>query len=200
VIRSHASTVFNGQAFSTAEPARPDKPDMFIDYRPIAGTIIMPPDAQPDPSTIPPFLTTARKFQNSHPNAKFAVLRLWSAPYFYPLTVGFDKRDNISFRDLTGRIYVWLFVPKDMPNSEYSVHISASKRIMPFKKQFGNKVVAKRDKFLVMGEDEADLLRLVTGVTYAIQMRPWRLEVDLWMSFINVNLGFLENLNERWWD
>ncbi|PQE18079.1 mfs allantoate protein [Rutstroemia sp. NJR-2017a BVV2] len=200
VIRSHASTVFNGQAFSTTEPVRPDKQDMFIDWRILTGTIIMPPDAQKDPSTIPPLLTTAREFRNSHPNAKFAVLRLWSAPYFYPLTIGYDKRENMSFRDLTGRIYVWLFVPKDMPNSEYSIHISASRRIMPFKRQFGDKVVAKRDKFLVMGEDEADLLRLVTGVTYAIQMRPWRLEVDLWMSFINVDLGFLENLNERWWD
>lgn len=200
VIRSHTSTVFTGQAFSTTEPARPDKQDMFIDWRSTAGNIIMPPDAQPDPSTVPALLPTARKFQSSHPNAKFAVLRLWSAPYFYPLTVGPDNRAGLSFQDLTGRIYIWMFVPKDMPNSEYSIHIQATGRIKPFKKQFGDKVVAKRDKFLVMGEDETDLLKLVTGVTYAVQTRPWRQEVDLWMSFINVDLGFLENLNERWWD
>lgn len=153
-----------------------------------------------DPSQIPPLLNTAKNFSTSHPNAKFALLRLWSAPYFYPLTVGHDKRDGFTFYDLTGRLFTWLFVPKDMPNSEFSMHVNCKNRIEPYKKQFKDRVVAKRDKYLIMGRDEKELAKIVTAVTFAVQMRPWRQEVDLWRSFVNVDLGFLERLDGRWWD
>lgn len=52
-------------------------------------------------------------------------------------------------------------------------------RIMPFKKGLGNKVLVKRDLYLVMGEDEAELFKVAGGVTYAVQTEPWRLEIDL---------------------
>lgn len=117
---------------------------------------------------------------------------------FYPLTVGHDKRDGFTFYDLTGRTFTWLFVPKDLPHSDYSMHWGCAGRIAPFKKQFGDRVVAKRDKYLIMGEAEQNLAKYVAEVTYAVQKRPWRQEVDLWKSFVNVELKFLEGLDERW--
>ena len=51
-----------------------------------------------------------------------------------------------------------------------------------------------------MGEDEEDLLKYATAATFAIVGEPWRLEVDLWRSFVNVDMGFLENLKEEWLD
>ncbi|ESZ95248.1 hypothetical protein SBOR_4360 [Sclerotinia borealis F-4128] len=199
IIRSHALPEARCRAFQGTEATRPSKPDLFVDMRSIISSLEMPYWVE-DPSKLPPLLTTARQFSTSHPNAKFAILRLWSAPYFYPLTVGHDKRDGFTFYDLTGRVFTWLFVPKDMPNSELSMHVACKNRIAPFKKQFGDKVVAKRDKYLVMGTDEKELEKIVAGVTYAVQMRSWRQEIDLWRSFINVDLGFLERLDEKWWE
>jgi hypothetical protein len=37
-------------------------------------------------------------------------------------------------------------------------------------------------------------------VTWAVQTRPWRLEIDLWRSFVNVDVEFLEGLDRRWLD
>ncbi len=73
-------------------------------------------------------------------------------------------------------------------------------RLEPFKRKFGDRVLVKRDLFLVMGTDEKDLLKLAAAATYAIQTDPWRLEVDLWRSFVNVDMGFLEGLDIRWLD
>lgn len=199
IIRSHASTEASCQAFQGTEPIRPSKPDLFVAWRMLIPDLEMP-GWMEDPSKVPPLLSTAKKFSTSHPNAKFALLRLWSAPYFYPLTVGHDKRDGFTFYDLIGRMFTWLFVPKDLPNSEFSMHVTCKKRIEPFQKQFGNKVVPKRDKYLVMATDEKELAKIVAGVTFAVQMRPWRQEVDLWRSFVNVDLKFLEGLDERWWE
>ncbi|KAK4043839.1 hypothetical protein C8A01DRAFT_43217 [Parachaetomium inaequale] len=53
---------------------------------------------------------------------------------------------------------------------------------------------------MVMGEDEKDLLRWCTVVTFALQTKPWLREVDLWKSFVNVGLEFLEGLDEFWLD
>ena len=61
-------------------------------------------------------------------------------------------------------------------------------------------MVQKRDLFLIMGRDEEELRKVATGVTFALQTRPWPLEVDLWRSFVNVDLGFLEGLDDRWLD
>lgn len=59
-------------------------------------------------------------------------------------------------------------------------------------------MVVRRDKFLVMGTDEKDLFRLAAITAYAIEMRPWRLEVDLWKSFVNVDGKFFEGLQDEW--
>jgi hypothetical protein len=196
VIRNRADNYFAGQAFAAKEPHR-DSWDLFFDWRGMMALITMPSTMQ-DPFSIPPFLTTARTFSSKHPNARFAILRLWSAPHFYPLMIGFDNQDGTSFRDLTGRTFVWMFVPKDMPNSEWSMHHTARQRTQPFAKLFRDKVVVKRNAFLVMGKDEEELRRLAMATTYAIQRKPWRWEVDLWKSFVNVDLEFLEGLREEW--
>jgi hypothetical protein len=151
-----------------------------------------------DPHSITPFKTTAKAFSLEHPTARFAVLTLWSAPHFYPLMIGWDNHSATSFRDLIGRNFNWMFVPKDMACSEFSIHHSAQQRIAPFKKFLGSKVVLKRDKFLVMGTDEKELFTLAAATTFAIQTKPWRWEVDLWKSFVNVDLEFLEGLDDRW--
>lgn len=61
-------------------------------------------------------------------------------------------------------------------------------------------MIVKRDMYFVMGEDEADLLKLSAAVTYAVQTEPWRLEIDLWRSFVNVDLAFLDELHHAWLD
>jgi hypothetical protein len=180
VIRNRADEYFAGQAIAAKEPHR-DSWDLFIDWRGTIPSITMPHTMQ-DPFSIPPFLTTARSFSAKNPNARF----------------GFDNQDGTSFRDLTGRTFVWMFVPKDMPNSEWSMHHTARQRTQPFAGLFGGKVVVKRNAFLVMGKDEDELKRLAMATTYAIQRKPWRWEVDLWKSFVNVDLGFLEGLQGEW--
>ena len=112
--------------------------------------------------------------------------------------VGPENQDNTSFRDLIGRNWMWMFVPKDMPNSEWSIHISGGHRIKPFKWYMKDRVICKRDAFLVMGTDEKDLFRLASATTYSIQNRPWRWEVDLWKSWVNVDDNFIQGLDDRW--
>jgi hypothetical protein len=129
--------------------------------------------------SIPDFRTLASNFASKHPYARFSILRLWSAPYFYPLTIGPDgydatpfDHDATSFRDLIGRRFIWMFVPEDMPCSEWSIYVTAKQRIEPWKKWFGDRVVVKRDKFLVMGENEEECRRSSVAVAWAVQMRP----------------------------
>ena len=87
-----------------------------------------------------------------------------------------------------------------MPYSEWSVHQQARLRIKPFERKFRDRVLIKHDLFLVMGTDEKHLQKLVTAATYAIQTDLWRLEVNLWSSFVNIDLEFLEDLNNGWLD
>ncbi|KAJ8064951.1 hypothetical protein OCU04_007254 [Sclerotinia nivalis] len=199
IIRSHASIGSNCQAFQGTESIRPSKPDFFVAW----GPVIPNPEMlcrMEDPSRVPRLLNTARKFSTSHPDAKFALLRLWSAPYFYPLTARHDICNEFTFYDLTGRMFTWLFVPKDQPFSEFCMHETCKNLIEPFEKQFEDKVIAKRDKYLVMAPDEKELAKIVAGVAFAVQKRPWMQEVDLWRSFVNVGLKFLEGLDKRWWE
>lgn len=151
-----------------------------------------------DPYAVPPFKRYASAFAAKHPDAKFAVLKLWSAPHFYPLMIGPDNHDATSFRDLFGRNFIWKFIPKDSFKSEWSMHYSASQRISPYKKFMGNQVVCKRDAYLVMGKDEKDLFRMASATTWAIQRAPWRWEVDIWKSWVNVDIEFLERLDDEW--
>ena len=58
----------------------------------------------------------------------------------------------------------------------------------------------KRDLYVVMADDAEELMKLATGVMFALQTKPWKLEVDLWKSFVNVDLAFLEGLDDKWLD
>lgn len=197
VIRNRADEYFSGQAIAAKEPHRATL-DLFFDWRHVIPDITLPRTME-NPSSIPAFRTTAKHFSTKHPDARFAILRLWSAPHFYPLMIGFDNQDPTSFQDLTGRTFVWMFVPKDMPYSEWSMHHMASQRISPtFRSLFGDKVIVKTNVFLVMGEDEKELMKLAMAITYAIERKPWRWEVDLWKSFVNIDFGFLERLQDEW--
>ena len=195
IIGNSYSSHIAGQAFVYQEPGRPL--DLYFDFRAMTDEITINPELQePPPRT--QLLTTARSFTSKNTTARFAFLRLWSTPHFYPLIIGIDKRDGMEFRDGQGRAWVWKFIPKDFPYSEWSIHQQARLRIMPFQKTLKDRVWVRQDTFLVMGTDESDLLKLASAVTYAIQTAPWRLEVDLWRSFVNVDLEFLEGLDERW--
>ena len=173
--------------------------DLYIDYRVNLDVLTFPPQIERPPSK-DHLIITARQFSKDNPGARFATLRLWSAPHFYPLMVGIDKRYQNAFTDALGRAWEWNFMPKDMPLSETTIHHAASLRIRPFKRVLGHRVTHRRDLFLVMGTDEEDLLRFTTATIFAIQTEPWRLEVDLWRSFVNVDLGFLESLRPEWLD
>jgi hypothetical protein len=152
----------------------------------------------PDPRISVSALRTAyTTFSKSHPHARFSLLRIWSAPHFYPLMLGYDHRPALSFSDAVGRTWHWKFIPKDMPFSEWSVHRQALMRVEPFMDVLGNRVMVRRDSYLVMGETEEECKRLSAAVVFAVQTRPWRLEVDLWRSWVNVERGFLEGLGDE---
>lgn len=187
-----------GVAIAKAEPGR--SMDLYIDYRvgiPLSKVVSHLTDPTPlDRNFI---VSRAVRFQEEFgPGTRFSVLRLWSAPHFYPLMLGMDKRPMVAFLDDRGRCWEFKFIPKDMPYSEWSIHQQLSLRLEPYKKMFGSQVVVAKDLVLVMGKDEKNARQLSEGVTWAIQTKPWRLEVDLWRSFVNVDAKFLEDLDARW--
>jgi len=222
----------------------------------------------------PDLLTQARPFAAAHPNARFALLKLWSAPHFYPLMIQLPSRLATAFIDPVGRSWTWKFLPKDVPASEWSIHNTVRLRLgtlrqsmlgvsdaelaraaaekakaqqeanrqgkstpseepkkqsktkektwwdlqrLRDKKKWDNgekfkadekwdyghceldeRVFHRGDLVLVMGKDQEDLLKWSTAVTFALQTKPWFREVDLWKSFVNVDLGFMEGLDKFW--
>ncbi|KAG5296501.1 hypothetical protein I7I50_09691 [Histoplasma capsulatum G186AR] len=188
-----------GQAFGSCEKDRPL--DLFIDFRKMLHEIHMPPGRE-DPSKISiSFLrNTIKSHAASRPNAHYSFLRVWSGSHFYPLMIGYDNRLWTSFIDEIGRAWSWRFIPKDMPFSDWSMHSNLQQRLDPYKKVLLNKVVIKRDMILILAEDEEELLLLTSAVTFAVQTQPWRLEVDYWKSFINVDSAFLNGLQDGWYD
>ena len=207
VIKSSYNQFSTGQAVCLTDPGT-KQPDLFFDWR-HHGPLTFPPDMQ-DPTAVDHFLPIAKRFVVKHPEARFALLRVWSAPHFYPLMLGLDNRDGTSFTDGMGRIFEWKFIPKDMPCSEFSIHHTLKLRLEPYKEQLrlggivrGYKepecrVVLKRDGILVMGADEEECARRAIMACFAVQTRPWRLEIDMWRSFVGVDLAFLEGLDEKW--
>ena len=63
-----------------------------------------------------------------------------------------------------------------------------------------DKVVVNRDIILISGDNQEDLEKWMLGTVFGIQGNPWRLEIDCWRSFIDVELGFLEGLDKEWLD
>lgn len=74
------------------------------------------------------------------------------------------SRQGNSFLDSVGRPWEWMFVPKDMPGSELSIHRIVSRRLELLKGQFGDRVHSRADLILVMGEDVTDLLKYCVAV------------------------------------
>lgn len=85
-----------------------------------------------------------------------------------------------------------------MAGAEWSMHSNLDERLDPYRKRFGSRLVSKRDMVLVMGTDEQELKKHAVCATFALQTAPWRWEVDLWKSFVNVDMTFLEDLDKRW--
>lgn len=188
-----------GQAIAGIEPDR--ELDLFFDWRHDRDSTGAGPTPKPgmeNPSKVEHALVEARKFAEKHPSARFAVLRIWSAPHFYPIMLRIWNRHNLSFTDAVGRNWEWKFLPKDMPCSEWSIHEAVRQRIAPYTHKLKDRVHVKRDLVLVMGTDEEDLLKYAVATSFALTSKPWRLELDLWKSFVNVNLGFLESLDDKW--
>ncbi|KAM0425389.1 hypothetical protein ACHAPT_009446 [Fusarium lateritium] len=192
----NVSQLVAGIVTAHTEPHRPGKLDLFINYESRHGNfrMIFPPSFVP-PDKWPQVLPAARTFAETHSGARFALLRLWSAPHFYPLLVGLSSRQATSFLDSAGRSWEWKFVPKDLPGSEVSAHTTTQRRLGLLQSQFEGNVMSRGDLILVMGKDADELLKYCTAVTFAMQTKPWLGEVDLWKSFVNVDLDFLQELD-----
>ncbi|KAK7745831.1 hypothetical protein SLS53_002548 [Cytospora paraplurivora] len=193
-----------GLTFAAEEEHRPGKLDMFLRFDRPEG-LKYPPEYTPVKNW-PDLRSRAREFAEKKPQARFALLRLWSAPHFYPLMIGWWNRPNFTFMDPVGRAWEWKFIPKDFDESEWSTHLGTMKRlslVFDRAEQHGGadlrrNVVFRGDAILVMAENEEELFRLSTIVTFAMQTKPWLREVDLWKSFVNVGLEFLEGLDPVW--
>lgn len=190
-----------GVAMANTEPHRPEKLDLFISYKDRHGLF---PTGSPSPfvppNQWPQFISLARDFASASPGARFAVLRMWSAPHFYPFMIGPMNRQGTSFLDSAGRSWFFRFVPKDMVFSEFTAHNQTAARLQWLQPQFKGRVTNRGDLILVMGTDERDLLKYCTAVTFAMQTKPWFREVDLYKSYVNVGLDFLEQLDPFWLD
>lgn len=198
-----------GMAFAAEEPHRPGKLDFFVRFeRPPGDPIRHPPDWAPM-GDWPDLLASARAFaQGAKPGAgaRFSLLRMWSAPHFYPLMVGYWNRPHVVFMDSVGRSWEFKLVPKDLEDSELSAMHATSSRVKLIVERararngvdLSGHFVSRGDAVLVMAETEEELLRLSTIVTFAMQTKPWLREVDLWKSFVNVELDFLQGLDPAW--
>ncbi|KAH9899086.1 hypothetical protein F4778DRAFT_771654 [Xylariomycetidae sp. FL2044] len=203
--RQNTPVLVPGFATANTEPHRPDKPDLFINYADRSKAVdypnikVMP--GYIEPSDWPDLLPIAQSFASKHgKDARFAVLRLWSAPHFYPLMIGGGNRQMSSFLDSAARSWEWKIIPKDFWISEWSIYNVLRMRLEILRAQLGDRVVHRGDVILVMGTGKLELLRYSIAVTFAIQTKPWFREIDLWKSFVDVDLEFLEGLDPYWLD
>lgn len=189
-----------GMVTAAQEPHR-QHADLYLDYRVgISDVKAVSHLTDPTPLDRDYIIGRLKAFQQNNPDACFSALRLWSAPHFYPLMFSWENRGVCTFLDDRGRLWEFKFIPKDMPYSEWSVHHQLSLRLEPYKKLFGKQVLICKDLIMVMGKDEKDCRLLSAAVTWAVQTRPWRLEIDFWRSFVGVDREFLEGLDSAWLD
>jgi hypothetical protein len=196
MLMQNSPQIVPGFAIANTEPHRPGKLDLFIDYADRQKATHFPTNLPGlvRPDQFPTLLPIARDFATKNAGAHFAVLRLWSAPHFYPAMLDDHNRMGTAFLDSAARSWRWNFIPKDMPISEWSMYNNLHLRLDLLKKQFSDRVVHRSEIVLVMGLDQLDLLRYATAVTFAIQTKPWFRELDLWKSFVNVDMEFFRGI------
>ncbi|RII23918.1 hypothetical protein CUC08_Gglean012749 [Alternaria sp. MG1] len=183
----------SGVVTAAAEPGRPL--DLYIDCRhQNHSTKMIGEMVDPIPLDRDYMVKTAKQFRAQHASARFSALRMWSAPHFYPM----NAREGDRFLDDRGRFWEWKYIPKDMPMSEWSIHKSMTMTLGQYEDMWKGQVVVARDLFLVMGKNADDCRRLSEGVTWAVQKKPSRCEIDFWRSFVNVDADFLEGLHPTW--
>lgn len=194
-----------GMVICNSEPGR--GLDVYFDFTVIGNDPFNRDRRMTHPDQYPDLRKHAKLFASKNENARFALLRIWSSPYFWPLMLGHDNRYMTAFVDGQERSWEFKFIPKDMHCSEWSIHFSINTALEKLAKPLGHKgmnipgdIIHRRDIILVMGTDEEDLMRKVVGTTFAVQGWPWLREVDLARSFINVDEAFLENLDGWWFD
>ncbi|POS74167.1 hypothetical protein DHEL01_v207434 [Diaporthe helianthi] len=203
-----APEIVPGYAFAAEEPHRPGKLDFFVHFKRQPDDDISHPPEWPEVEDWPELLRSAQAFAKDEPAAKFSLLRLWSAPHFYPLMVGYQDRCSMAFIDPCERSWEFKLVPKDLEGSELiAMHATASRINLVVERaqthdgvDLSGHFVARGDAILVMAGSDEELLRLSTIATFAMQTKPWLREVDLWRSFVNVELGFLQGLDPSWLD
>ncbi|KAG8162053.1 hypothetical protein KVR01_007818 [Diaporthe batatas] len=194
-----------GRAYAAEEPHRPGKLDFFVRYKRHQPLSVPPVPSMED---WPDLLESAQAFSKENPGAKFSLLRLWSAPHFYPMMVHYDTRHVMAFVDSRDRSWEFKLLPKDLEESEKrAMHLTSSRMGVVVEAarehdgvDLSGHFVPRGDAILVMAESEEELLRLSTIATFAMQTKPWLREVDLWKSFVNVELDFLQGLDPSWLD
>ncbi|KAL8954153.1 MAG: hypothetical protein Q9222_000037 [Ikaeria aurantiellina] len=110
VIGSAHSPRAAGQAIPRTESD--GTPDLYFDFRATGNDITIPRQTEKEIPSKEELLHTAQSYAATRPHARFALLRLWSAPHFYPLMLGIDRRPMVSFFDAVGRVWEWKFIPK----------------------------------------------------------------------------------------
>ena len=102
-----------GQAVSAVDPLT-GKETLFMDYRHRTA---------PGPAEFSHITdwqkvdlkAIARQYASANSGARFALLRVWSHPNFWPCMVGVGSRWRVAFTDCVGRYWTWKFYPKEMP-------------------------------------------------------------------------------------
>lgn len=184
-----------GQAFAAPDPST-KVPSMFIDYRRCRHL-------DTTTSTYGPIdlLSLAQFYAKKHKSARYALLRVYTHPLFWPLQMGNEVRYPHTFTDAHSRSWQWKFYPKDVDSVHRDMHRVVAGRLERFRAAGQlprHKVFVNRDIILVMGDDQEDLEQLMLGTVFGIQGIPWRLEIDFWRSFVDVGVEFLEGLDKEW--
>ena len=133
---------------------------------------------------------------------RFALLKLWSAPHFYPLMIGIENRPVMAFVDSMKRGWEFKFIPKDYTDSEWSIHFSVKarlERVFLLQPDLCDWVAHRGDAILVAGKDELELFRHAFAITLALTTKPWFREIDLWRSYINTDLEGIERADGWGW-
>lgn len=84
-----------------------------------------------------------------------------------------------------------------MPFSEWSMNHSLGLHLESLKEtELRHSFESKGNMVSVMSETKEQLSSVLTPVVFMLQSNPWRIEVDFWKSFIDVDFPFLEKLDK----